>query len=161
MYFLTSFMVLLRQLRRLYTSGSIFQVPPVYNYSTCCTNRVPTRFDTLSTRLRVRFAYASGILLKYQLRGEVRQYIDYVAHLNRIDSYHRLNKHTILYVFRAPRYDSPILLSWYKQKEITLNNRVAIPPISPLDNSFFSNPSLLILPNVLYKRVGYISESAI
>jgi hypothetical protein len=43
MYFLTSFMVLLRQLRRLYASGSIFQVPPVYNYSTCRTNRVPTR----------------------------------------------------------------------------------------------------------------------
>src|SRR6266700_1257396 len=30
MYFLTSFTVLLRQLRRLYASGSIFQVPPVY-----------------------------------------------------------------------------------------------------------------------------------
>jgi hypothetical protein len=43
MYFLTSFMVLLRQLRRLYASGFIFQVPLVYNYSTCCTNRVPTR----------------------------------------------------------------------------------------------------------------------
>ena len=43
MYFLTSSMVLLRQLRRLYASGSIFQVPPVYNYSTYCTNRVLTR----------------------------------------------------------------------------------------------------------------------
>jgi hypothetical protein len=62
MYFLTSFMVLLRQLRRLYASGSIFQVPPVYNYSTCCTNRVPTRlvhrvrvyaFCAPTTRLRV------------------------------------------------------------------------------------------------------------
>src|SRR6266576_4956476 len=56
------FIVLLRQLRRLYTSGFIFQVPPVYNYSTCRTNRVPTRsvrrvrvyaFGTLTTRLRV------------------------------------------------------------------------------------------------------------
>ena len=65
MYFLTSFMVLLRQLRRLYTSGSIFQVPPVYNYSTCRTNRVLTRFDTLSTRLRVWVAYASNTLLKH------------------------------------------------------------------------------------------------
>ena len=63
MYFLTSFMVLLRQLRRLYISGFIFQVPPVYNYSTCRTNRVLTRlvrrvrvyaFSTLTTRLRVR-----------------------------------------------------------------------------------------------------------
>ena len=43
MYFLTSSMVLLRQLQRLYTSGSILQVPPVYNYSTCCTDRVLTR----------------------------------------------------------------------------------------------------------------------
>ena len=120
MYFLTSFMVLLRQLQRLYTSGSIFQVPLVYNYSTCCTNRVLTRFDTPSTRLRVRFAYASSILLKHQLREEVRQYIDYVAYLNRIDSYYRLNKYTILYVFRAPRHDSPVLLSWYKQIYQTL-----------------------------------------
>jgi hypothetical protein len=62
MYFFTSFMVLLRQLRRLYASGSIFQVPPVYNYSTCCTNRVSMRlvhrvrvyaFGALTTRLRV------------------------------------------------------------------------------------------------------------
>ena len=50
MYFLSCFMVLLRQLRRLYTSGSIFQVPPVYNYSTCCTDRVLTR---LIHRVRV------------------------------------------------------------------------------------------------------------
>ena len=42
-YFLISFMVLLRQLQRLYISGSIFQVPLVYNYSTCCTNCVLTR----------------------------------------------------------------------------------------------------------------------
>jgi len=62
MYFLTSFTVLLRQLRRLYASGSIFQVPPVYNYSTCYTNRVLTRSIhqvrvyafSVPTRLRVR-----------------------------------------------------------------------------------------------------------
>ena len=113
-YFLTSFMVLLRQLRRLYASGSIFQVPLVYNYSTCCTNRVLTRFDTPSTRLRVWFAYASGTFLKHQLRGEVRQYIDHVAHLNRIDSHHRLKEHTIPYVFRAPRHDSLVLLNQYE-----------------------------------------------
>ena len=62
MYFLTCFIVLLRQLQRLYASGSIFQVPPVYNYSTCYTNRVPTRsvhrvrvyaFCAPTTRLRV------------------------------------------------------------------------------------------------------------
>jgi hypothetical protein len=62
MYFLMCFIVLLRQLRRLYTSGFIFQVPPVYNYSTCHTKRVLTRsvrrvrvnaFGAPTTRLRV------------------------------------------------------------------------------------------------------------
>jgi hypothetical protein len=62
MYFLMCFMVLLRQLRRLYISGFIFQVPLVYNYSTCRTNRVLTRsvrrvrvyaFGAPTTRLRV------------------------------------------------------------------------------------------------------------
>jgi len=62
MYFLLCSMVLLKQLRRLYISGFIFQVPPVYNYSTCRTNRVPTRsvrqvrvyaFSVPATRLRV------------------------------------------------------------------------------------------------------------
>ena len=116
MYFLTSFMVLLRQSRRLYISGFIFQVPPVYNYSTCRTNRVLTRFNTPSTHLRVRVAYASNTLLKHQLRGEVRQYIDHIVHLNRIDSHHRLNEHTIPYVFRTPRHDSLVPLNWYKQQ---------------------------------------------
>ena len=37
------FAVLLKQLRRLYTGGFIFQVPPVSDYSTCCTNPVRTR----------------------------------------------------------------------------------------------------------------------
>src|ERR1700685_715647 len=36
--FLSYFMVLLKQLRRLYTSGFIFQVPPVSDYITWCTN---------------------------------------------------------------------------------------------------------------------------
>ena len=112
MYFFTSFMVLLRQLQRLYISSSIFQVPPVYNYSTCCTNRVLTRFDTPSTRLRVRVAYATSTLLKHQLRGEVRQYIDHVVHLNTIDSHYRLNEHTILYVFCAPRHNLLLLIQY-------------------------------------------------
>src|SRR6202041_484378 len=60
--FLLYFIVLLKQLRRLYTSGFIFQVPPVSNYITCRTNRVPTRsvrqvrvyaFGAPTTRLRV------------------------------------------------------------------------------------------------------------
>ena len=41
--FLLCFTVLLKQSQRLYTGGFIFQVPPVYNYSTCCTSRVLTR----------------------------------------------------------------------------------------------------------------------
>jgi len=36
------------------------------------------------------------------------------------------------------------LLEW----ETTLNSAVAAPPKSPLGGSFFSNPSLLILPNL-------------
>ena len=92
----------------------------LYNYSTYCTNRVLTRFDTPSTRLRVRFGYASSVLLKHQLRGEVRQYIDHVAHLNRIDSHHRLKEHTIPYVFRAPRHDSLVLLNQYETNSINI-----------------------------------------
>src|SRR6266700_6843121 len=64
--FLLCFTVLLKQLRRLYTSGFIFQVPPVYDYSTCCTNRVLARsvhqprvyaFGAPTTRLRVWCTY--------------------------------------------------------------------------------------------------------
>ena len=66
MYFLISFMVLLRQVQRLYISGPIFQVPLVYNYSTYRTNRVLTRlvhqvcvyaFGAPTTRLRVWCTY--------------------------------------------------------------------------------------------------------
>jgi hypothetical protein len=66
MYFPLCFIVLLKQLRRLYTGGFIFQVPPVYNYSTYYTSRVLTRsvhqvrvyaFGALTTRLRVWYTY--------------------------------------------------------------------------------------------------------
>jgi hypothetical protein len=89
----------------------------VYNYSTCRTNRVLTRsvrrvrvyaFGAPTTRLRV---WCTPEALTNQ--GEVRQYIDHVVYLNRIDS-HYPNKHTILHVFRARGYDLPVLLSWYK-----------------------------------------------
>ena len=117
-HFLSCFMVLLRQLRRLYIGGPIFQVPLVYNYSTYRTNRVLTRsvhqvrvyaFSVLTTRLRVWCTYKAltnqgGGVLVYRPRSL----------LYTIDSYYRLNKHTILYIFRAPRYDSPVPLSWYK-----------------------------------------------
>jgi hypothetical protein len=35
------------------------------------------------------------------------------------------------------------------EREIVLNNLVVAPPKSPLTDSFFSNLSLLILPNLL------------
>ena len=38
--------------------------------------------------------------------GRTHQYIDHVACFNTTDSHHRLNEHTILNVFRAPRHDS-------------------------------------------------------
>ena len=84
-YFLICFMVLLRQLRRLYISGPIFQVPLVYNYSTYRTNRVLTRlvhqvrvyaFSTLTTRLRVQCTYKA--LTNWG--GGVHQYIDHVVY---------------------------------------------------------------------------------
>ena len=62
MYFPLCFIILLRQLRRLYTGGFIFQVPPVYNYSTCYTSHMLMRlvrqihvyaFGTPNTRLCV------------------------------------------------------------------------------------------------------------
>jgi len=59
MYFLLCSIVLLKQLRRLYISGFIFQVSLVYNYSTCRTNRVPTR---LVCQVRV---YAFSALTKH------------------------------------------------------------------------------------------------
>jgi len=34
------------------------------------------------------------------------------------------------------------------ERETTLSSLVAAPPKSPLGSSFFSNPSLLILPNL-------------
>ena len=66
MYFPLCFIVVLKQLRRLYIGGSIFQVPPVSDYSTCCTSRVLTRsvhqvrvyaFGVPTTRLRVWCTY--------------------------------------------------------------------------------------------------------
>ena len=40
--------------------------------------------------------------------------------------------------------DSPLV-----GEEIILSSVVAAPPKSPLDNLFFSNPFLLILPNLI------------
>ena len=122
MYFLMYFTVLLRQLRRLSISGFIFQVPPVYNYSTCRTNRVLTRSVR---RVRVYAFNAPTTYLRVQCtpkaltnQGEVRQYIDQVVYLNTINSYYYPKEHIILYIFRAPGYNSPILLNWYKHRVI-------------------------------------------
>ena len=67
--FLLCFTVLLKQLWRLYTSGFIFQVPPVYNYSTCRTNHVFT------CSVHQPLAYASSALMKHWLiRGDASVY---------------------------------------------------------------------------------------
>ena len=90
----------------------------MYNYSTCRTNRVPTRsvrqvrvyaFGAPTTRLRVWCTYKvltnwGGGVLVYRPRSLL--YI--------IDSHHHPKEHTILYVFRALGYDLLIPLSWYK-----------------------------------------------
>ena len=57
--FLLYFSVLLKQLQRLYIGSFIFQVPPVYNYSTCCTNCI---FIYLVYQ---PLTYTSGVLIKY------------------------------------------------------------------------------------------------
>ena len=82
---------------------------------------IPTRIYALVHQVRV---YAFGVpttRLRVQCtpkaltnQGEVHQYIDYVVYFNTRDSYY-LNKHTILYVFRARGYDLLVLLSWYRQ----------------------------------------------
>src|SRR3984885_1310399 len=114
MYFLMYFVVLLRQLQRLYIGGFIFQVPLVYNYSTCCTDRMLTRsvhqvrvyaFGAPTTRLRVWCTYEAltnqgGGALVYRPRSL----------LYTIDSHHP-NKHIILHIFCARRYNSLVLLS--------------------------------------------------
>ena len=88
----------------------------MYNYSTCRTNRVLTRsvrrvrvyaFGAPTTRLRV---WCTPGALTNQ-GGRTHQYIDYVVCFNTRDSHHHPNEHTILYVFRAPGYDSIVSLS--------------------------------------------------
>ena len=94
----------------------------MYNYSTYCTNRVPTRlvhqvrvyaFGAPTTRLRVWCTYEAltnqgGGASVYRPRSL----------LYTIDSHHYPKEHTILYVFRAPGSDSLVLLSQYKYKLI-------------------------------------------
>ena len=152
MYFLISSIVLLRQLWRLYASSFIFQVPPVYNYSTCYTSRVFTRlihqvyiyaFSAPTTRLHVQ---CTPKALTNQ--GEVRQYINHIAYLNKTDSYHHPNEHTILYIFRAPGYNSPVPLNWYKQPYNYLTFQVW------LARFYYPSPGYL-LP-ILVKATYYI-----
>ena len=118
-YFLMCFMVLLRQLRKLYTSGFIFQVLLVYNYSTYYTDRVLTRsvhqvrvyaFGAPTTRLRVQCTYKAltnqgGGASVYRPRSLL--YI--------IDSHYHSKEHIILYVFHAPGSNSLMLLNQYEQ----------------------------------------------
>ena len=85
--FLLYFTIPLKQLRRLYTGGFIFQVPPVYNYSTCCTNRVLTwlvhqvRIYAFSVPTTCLYIWCTNHLLvkHWLIRGEAHQYIDHVV----------------------------------------------------------------------------------
>ena len=61
-------MVLLKQLWRLYIGGFIFQVPPVSDYSTCCTNHVPMRLvqqPYVYALVHQPLTYAFSALMKY------------------------------------------------------------------------------------------------
>ena len=86
----------------------------MYDYSTCCTNRVLTRsvhqprvyaFGAPTTRLRVWCTYEA-----LTNQGDASVYRPRSL-LHTIDSHHRPKEHTILYVFRAPRHDSLVLLN--------------------------------------------------
>src|SRR6266568_8117054 len=111
-------MALLKQVRRLYTGGFIFQVPPVYNYSTCYTNRVLTH-SAQQVRVYAFSVPTTVYMLVHQPlvyealtnQGEAHQYIDLVVCFNTEVSHHHPNEYTILYVFRAPGYDSLVLLN--------------------------------------------------
>ena len=71
-------------------------------------------FSVPTTCLRIWCT--NHLLVKYWLiRGEAHQYIDYIVCFNTEASHYHLNEHTILYIFRAPGYDSLVPLNWYKQ----------------------------------------------
>ena len=58
MYFPLYFSVLLKLLRRLYTGGSIFKVPPMYNYSTYyCTEEFPMYFFGFTVLFLIYFSF--------------------------------------------------------------------------------------------------------
>ena len=157
--FLLYFTVLLEQLRRLYIGGFIFQVPPVYNYSTCRTNRVPTRlvrqvrvyaFGALTTYLRVWCTYKA-----LTNQGEIYQYIDYTVCFNTRDSYYYPKEYTILYVFRTPRHDLLILLNWYQHIIITnIGNPFILYLTLPCETNnninFFFFSLIIVLEIILY-----------
>ena len=104
--------------------GGCTQVVSFFKYRQCIITApvVPTAC------LRVRYtkyvftrlvhqplAYASSVLIKQLLIRGRNQYINYIVYFNTIKSHHHPNEHTILYVFRAPGYDSIISLNWYEQ----------------------------------------------
>ena len=102
----------------------------MFNYSTYCTNCIFTRsvhqprvyiFGVPITRLCVWYTYKA-----LTNQGVVHQYIDYVVCLNRIDSHHHPNEHTILHVFRAPRYNSLVSLNWYKHYHFNTSRKCLV-----------------------------------
>jgi hypothetical protein len=81
--------------------------PRAYAFGTAATR---LRVGALTTCLRVWCTYKA-----LTNQGEVHQYIDHVVCFNTRDSHHHPKEYTILYVFRALRYDSLVPLNWYKQ----------------------------------------------
>ena len=76
--FLLYFTVLLKQLRRLYTGGFIFRVPPVPDYITWCTNAY---LHIQCTSLSFTRSMHQPLLTRRCMtnQGEAHQYIDHVV----------------------------------------------------------------------------------
>src|SRR6266568_9219396 len=77
---------------------------------TACLRARYTKY-TFTRSVHQLLAYASGVLIKQLLIRGRHQYIDYVVYFNTIESHHHPNEHTILYIFRAPRYNSIVSLN--------------------------------------------------
>src|ERR1700730_4922172 len=93
--FLLYFTFLLKQLRRLYAGGFIFQVPPVSDYITWCTNaylrvRCTSLLFTRSMHRPLLTRRCTNHLFTKALtnQGGAHQYIDLVVCFNTKDSHH-------------------------------------------------------------------------
>ena len=91
-------------------------IPVILTVFTCSVHQLRIyAFGAPTTCLRV---WCTPEALTNQ--GETHRYIDHVVCFNTRDSHHRLNEHTILNVFHAPRHDSLVPLNWYKQVKLRI-----------------------------------------